>query len=126
MGAFGVGEFADSCMEERRAGGPPHATVHFALAHEACADSAESRCAGGSLRDELRLYIWDGGSRFVDMGLMVHGFMGHGGLYGTWGHTWDMGAYGIWRFCDAGSLDTGNDAQLQTSLRAPARRSSAR
>jgi hypothetical protein len=52
-------------------------------------------------------------------------YMGHEGLYGTRGLKWDMGAYGIWRLCDMSSLDTGNDTQLDTSLPASARRSSA-
>jgi hypothetical protein len=46
MGVLGHGETADSCTEERRAGAQPRWRIYFALAHEACADSAEQRFAG--------------------------------------------------------------------------------
>jgi hypothetical protein len=37
----GRGFCANSSMEEWRAGAQPRSRVYFALAHEACADSAE-------------------------------------------------------------------------------------
>jgi hypothetical protein len=80
MGAFGHGKFADSCMEERRAGAQPRTRVYFALTH----DSVESWCEGRPLRNELRL-------RAREVCFAIYGTRFY--ALWTWG-LWRMGGYG--------------------------------